>query len=103
VPGDGQSQDVFALLWRLVATLATVAAGAVAQRALSTAWRAATGKQPPGLPESPETRFGEAVAYSLIAGAVLNVVRVVATRQAAAYYMKRTGGQLPKALRTVAR
>ena len=94
---------MFGLLWRVLATLATVAAGAVAQRALATAWRAVTGEKPPGLPESPETRLAEAVVYSMLAGAVLNVVRVVATRQAARYYAQRSGGELPKALRTVSR
>jgi subtilisin family serine protease len=92
---------VFGLLWRLLATLATFAAAVVAQRALTTGWRAATGHNPPGLPESPQTRLGEAIAYALIAGAVLNVARVIATRQAARYFAARSGGQLPKALRAV--
>ncbi|MGF1648597.1 MAG: DUF4235 domain-containing protein [Kineosporiaceae bacterium] len=91
------------LAWRLLALLTTVVAGAVARRALAAAWRAATGRRPPGLPESPETRLAEAVAYSMIAGAVLNVVRVVATRQAARYYASRTGGVMPKGLRQVSR
>jgi hypothetical protein len=83
--------------------VATVVAGAVAQRALSAGWRAVTGRRPPVVPESPETRFVEAVVYSMIAGAVLNVMRVVATRQAARYYVRRTGGSLPKALRRSSR
>jgi Protein of unknown function (DUF4235) len=90
---------VSGLVWRLLALLATVVAGAVAQRAVAAGWRAATGHRPPGLPESPETRFAEAVVYSMIAGAVLNAARVVATRQAARYYVHRTGGRLPTALR----
>ena len=90
---------MFGLLWKVLATLATVAAGAAAQRALSTGWRAATGTQPPDLPESPETRLAEAVAWSMVAGAVLNVARVIATRQAARYYAARAGGELPQALR----
>jgi hypothetical protein len=94
---------VFGLLWRVLATVATVAAGAVAQRVLSTAWRAVTGEKPPGLPESPETRLVDAIVYSLLAGAVLNVVRVMATRQAARYYAHRSGGELPRALRTITR
>jgi hypothetical protein len=90
-------------VWRLLALLATVVAGAVAQRALATGWRAVTGHRPPGMPESPETRFAEAVAYSVIAGAVLNLVRVIAVRQAARYYADRSGGRLPKALHQASR
>jgi hypothetical protein len=79
--------------------LATVVAGAIAQRVVAAGWRAVTGSRPPGLPESPETRLVEAVAYSMLVGAVLNAARVVATRQAARYYAARSGGALPRALR----
>lgn len=86
------------VMWRVVSTVTTLLGAAVAQRALSTLWRATTGTRPPDAPENPETRLVEAVSYAVVAGAVLNVARVVATRQAARFFARRNGGQLPKAL-----
>ena len=74
-------------------------AAAAAQRVVSAGWRAATGHEPPTKPESPETRLGEALAYSMIIGATLGAARVLATRQAARYYASRAGGELPAQLR----
>lgn len=87
------------VLWRALSVAFTVASGAVATRLLAVGWKAATGHTPPSKPESPEVGTAEAVAFAALAGALLNVVRVLATRRAAAYYVKRSGGRLPTALR----
>lgn len=87
------------LAWKIVSAAFTVVAGIAAQRALATGWKAATGHTPPSKPESPEVEMVEAVAFAAIAGALLNVARVVATRRAAMYYAKRHGGLIPEALR----
>jgi hypothetical protein len=86
-------------LWRALSLAFTVAAGAVAQKTIATGWRIATGHTPPTKPESPEVGTREAVVFAALAGALLNVARVVATRQAAVYWAKRHGGEIPEALR----
>lgn len=86
------------LMWRVMSTVTTLLGAAVAQRALSTVWRATTGSHPPDAPENPETRLVEAIGYAVVAGAALNVARVMATRQAARFYARRNGGRLPKAM-----
>jgi len=86
-------------MWRVLSLAFTVAAGAVAQKAIATGWKISTGRTPPTKPESPEVGTTEAVVFAALAGALLNVARVVATRQAAVYWARRHGGVLPEALR----
>ncbi len=85
------------LAWRIIGTGSAVLAAAAAQKGLSTAWKLTTGNEPPTIPEDPETSWREAVAWAIVSGAVLGVVRLVATRRAAHYYMRSTG-EMPKAL-----
>ena len=89
-------------MWKGLVTVCTILAGAAGQKALSTGWRATTGRTPPSKPESPHVGLGEAVAFAAVAGAVINVVRVVAIRQVAQQWTRRNGGVLPKALQDVA-
>jgi len=89
---------VKSVLWKLLGTGSAVLAAALADRALNLIWRGATGDQPPTVPEDPETNWGEALAWAALSGAVIGVARMLATRRAAAYYMRSTG-ELPKALR----
>ena len=63
----------------------------------ASAWKMATGDDPPTIPEDPETSWSEAIAWAVLSGAVIGVARLVATRRAAHYYMRSTG-ELPKAL-----
>lgn len=88
-----------AVMWKGLVSMCTLVAGAAAQRVLSTGWRATTGHTPPSRPESPDVSLGEAVAFAAVAGALINVARVVVIRQAAAQWTRRSGGVLPKALR----
>ncbi|HEY6798450.1 MAG TPA: DUF4235 domain-containing protein [Kineosporiaceae bacterium] len=89
------------IVWRVLGTGSAVLAASFAERAVRTAWRTATGNEPPALPENPDTRWGEAVTWALLSGAVIGLARLVATRRAAAYYRNSTG-ELPKALRRAA-
>lgn len=88
-----------AVMWRGLSVVFTLVAGAIAQRAISTGWKAATGHTPPTKPESPEVGTLEALLFAGLTGAFLNVARVVATRRAALYWAKRHGGLIPEALR----
>ncbi|MFN8073953.1 MAG: DUF4235 domain-containing protein [Kineosporiaceae bacterium] len=87
-----------ALPWKVIGVGTAGLAAAAADRVLHLTWEAATGRKPPTVPEDPETDWREAVAWALVSGAVIGLVRLVATRRAAAYYARSTGS-LPKALR----
>ena len=86
------------MVWRFLGTGSAVIAASFADKGIRVAWRTATGHEPPEVPEDPDTRWGEAVAWALLSGAAIGLARLVATRRAAAYY-KRSTGDLPKALR----
>lgn len=83
--------------WKIVAGLGAAAAGFIARKALTTSWSAATGKEPPANPESPETTWKEAVAWAVVSGVVFGVARLLAQRQAATVWAKRKGS-LPAAV-----
>ena len=87
-----------ALLWRVVGTGSAVLAGAAAQKGLTVAWKAATGNEPPTIPEDPDTEWKDAIAWALLSGAVIGMARLFATRRAAQYY-RRSTGRLPDAMR----
>ncbi len=87
-----------AVLWRVVGTGSAVLAATAAQKVLSMAWRAATGDDPPTIPEDPDTEWKDAVAWALLSGAVIGLARLFATRRAAIYY-RRSTGELPAAMR----
>jgi hypothetical protein len=84
--------------WRLVSGAAAFAGGFVARKAITFAWRKATGKEPPTNPESPTVALGEALTWAVVTGVGIEVARLLATRVAAARWMKDTG-ELPAALR----
>jgi len=89
---------VNALMWRVIGTGSAVVAAAAAQRGLTVAWKAATGKEPPTIPEDPDTEWKDAVAWALLSGAAIGLARLFATRKAALYY-RRSTGHLPDDMR----
>lgn len=78
--------------------LATIAAGMAAKTALTTAWRASTGKNPPANPADPDVELWEAVAWAVASGTVMALARMLAARKTAEYYARSTG-HLPPELR----
>lgn len=84
--------------WKLMDRGATIAAGLVAQRATMLTWRAVTGKKPPTTGRHPEVSTTEAVAWAMIGGAMVELVKVAARRGAATYWVKSTG-QLPPGMK----
>ena len=78
-------------VWSAYALGATVVAGIVARKALTTSWKVATGKEPPQNPADPDVSMGEAVAWAMASGVAIGVARMLATRKAASYYRKSTG------------
>jgi hypothetical protein len=81
-------------MWKGVATLAAVGAAIAARNATSAVWRKRTGHDPPTNPADPDTSWGEAVAWTLVTGALVGVARLVARRGAASLWAK-VEGELP--------
>jgi hypothetical protein len=84
--------------WRVLGAGSAVVAATLADRGVRALWTAVTGNRPPEVPEDPDTRWGEAVAWALLSGAAVALARLAATRRAANYYRESTG-ELPKTLR----
>ena len=78
-------------IWGVFSLVAALAAAAAARKALNTAWKAATGKEPPANPASPEVDMREALAWAAVSGTIVAVARMLATRRAAHYYARSTG------------
>ncbi len=89
---------MFKLLWRALSAVAVVVATVAVQQALVVAWRMATGRKPPEVPEDPDSTWGRPLAWAMASGAAVGGARLVVLRLAAAYYRKNTG-RLPKSLR----
>ncbi|MGN6721335.1 MAG: DUF4235 domain-containing protein [Marmoricola sp.] len=85
--------------WKVMSKVTDKASGAAGNKLADASWRAATGKQPPAKPESPETSLRESIAWTVLSTAGVAVVKTLATRRAAAYF-ERSTGELPPALRT---
>lgn len=77
--------------WSIMSLGAAVGGAAVARKTLNTGWKAATGKTPPANPADPEVDLWEAVAWAAASGTAVGIVRMLAARRAANYYLKSTG------------
>ncbi len=84
-------------VWTLFSLVAVLGAAAVTKKALTTSWKAATGKTPPANPADPDVEVKEAVAWAAVSGALIGLARMAAARRAAGYYKKSTG-HLPPGL-----
>ena len=77
--------------WRLMDRGSSIVAGLLAQRASVLAWRAVTGKKPPSSGRHPDVTTGEAVAWAVVGGAIIELVKVGVRRGTATYWVKSTG------------
>ena len=84
-------------MWKALATLASVGAAVAARNATTAVWKKRTGHEPPMNPADPDTDWGEAVAWTLVTGALAGVARLVARRGAARAWEK-VEGDLPPGL-----
>lgn len=85
--------------WRVMAAGAAFAGGWVARKAITLAWKKATGKEPPTTPESPEVALVEALGWAVALGVGSEVAKLLVTRAAAKRWEKGTGA-LPAPLRS---
>ncbi len=86
-------------VWKLLSILFRVVALAVVNKALLVSWQAVTGHAAPEEPESPEVSAREALVFAALSGALVAVVRTMATRQVAKRTVKK-GKELPEAMQT---
>ncbi|UYM05260.1 DUF4235 domain-containing protein [Solicola gregarius] len=80
--------------WKLFDKGSTILAGVVASQLSSMTWRAATGKKPPTSPKDPEVRLAEAVTWAALAGATIELSKILISRKAVDYWVRSTG-ELP--------
>jgi hypothetical protein len=90
------SKDSHSRFYSAFSLAAALGAAALAKKALNTAWRAATGKNPPANPADPDVSIGEAVMWATLSGTLIGVARMLAARRAAHYYTKSTGHLPPQ-------
>jgi hypothetical protein len=81
--------------WKVFGGVAGIAAAVAARKAVEAGWKAATGREPPGTPESPLTSWAEAVGWATFSGTVVALARLAATRSAAATWVRSTGSLPP--------
>lgn len=86
-------------VWTGVASVAAIGAVAATKPFVEKAWTAIARREAPGNPAHQDVTWGEAIAYALITGALVGVIRLVAQRAAAGAWAKARGAH-PPALRT---
>lgn len=84
--------------WRIMDRGSSVAAGLLATRAAALTWRTVTGRKPPTSGRHPEVSTGEAVAWAMLGGGLIELVKVGVRRGTATYWVKSTG-QLPPGMK----
>ena len=88
---DGSGHKDSSKVWGVFSLVAALLAAAGARKALTTSWKAATGKPPPANPASPDVEMREALVWAAVSGTIIAVARMLATRRAAHYYERSTG------------
>lgn len=81
------------LAWKATAAVATLASGFVAEKVVALGWRAVTGKPAPREEDQLlNYQLAEVVAFAVISGAAITLVRELGLRQAAKWYSHRRPG-----------
>ena len=91
---DGSGHKDSSKVWGVFSLVAALLAATGARKALTTSWKAATGKPPPANPASPDVEMREALVWAAVSGTIIAVARMLATRRAA-HYSERSTGHLP--------
>lgn len=77
--------------WKMMDRASTIAAALVARKVTSLTWKIATGKQPPSNTKHPDVSNVEAVSWAVLAGAGVELTKVLIRRGTANYWVKSTG------------
>lgn len=83
--------------WSVMEKGSGIGAAVVARKVLGVGWTKAARRKPPENPADPDVAIGEALAWSIATGALIQVARMLAMRGAARYYT-RSAGHLPPGL-----
>ena len=86
-------------LWNVVASGAAIGAVVASKPLVERVWRLVFRTEPPGNPAARGVRWPDALAWSLFAGAIIGVIRLLAQRGAAGAWRRRSGAY-PRGLRT---
>ena len=81
--------------WKLLDRGSTIASALLAREVAALTWRAAIGRKPPTAGRHPEVETREAVAWAIVGGALVEVVRLLVRRGAATYWVRSTGDLPP--------
>lgn len=87
--------------WKMLDRGSTIVSGLLAHRVATFAWRGVTGRRPPTTGRHPEVSTGEAVAWAMVGGALVELVKVGVRRGASTYWIKSTG-HLPPGMKPLA-
>lgn len=82
--------------WSAMSLGAALGSATVAKKALNGGWKKATGKEPPANPADPDVDLWEAILWAAVSGTFVAVVKMLASRQAAKYYVRSTGHLPPE-------
>jgi hypothetical protein len=86
-------------VWNGVASAAAIGAVMATKPLVERVWTAVARREAPGNPAHQDVSWGEALAWALVTGALVGVIRLLAQRLAASAWAKATG-DYPEALRT---
>lgn len=78
------------LLWKVYIGVLGAVSTIAAQKIITTAWKAATGDQPPS-PTDPETPVRVAVSWAIASGVGVGVTQLLVTRLAARRWSNKMG------------
>ena len=87
--------------WKMFDRGSTIVSGLLAQRVATVAWRGVTGRKPPVNGRHPEVGTTEAVAWAMVGGGLVELVKVGVRRGAANYWVRSTG-ELPPGMTSLA-
>ena len=88
------------LLWKALATGASILAAVAARNIATAGWKRSAGGDPPTNPADPATSWGEALGWTVLVGVIAGVARLVARRSAAEVWQS-VQGDLPPGLQEV--
>ncbi len=84
-------------LWSLATTGAAIGSGIFAKKITEKIWTFVTGSSSPTNPEDPEINWGEAIAFALLSGAIVQLLKMLVNRESTQAFKKQTG-RLPKSV-----
>ena len=77
--------------WKVLDRGSTIVSGLLAHRVAMIAWRGVTGRRPPTNGRHPDVSNGEAIAWAMVGGALVEVVKIGVRRGASTYWIRSTG------------